>query len=473
MEERRLIKKTGLYLIGNLSSKILSFLLIPLYAFYVSVTDLGNYDFSQTIMLILVPFIFVAIWEAILKFLIISKEKKDIIITTSIMFVFFVMFFLITLTIIITSIFSIKIENLNYIIIMICSYSLSCIWQYYARGLGENKSFVLASVCGTLVNFASNLVLLCIFKLGIYSLYLSYILGQTIIFIILENKLHCLRKIKRQNFDKKILKDMLLFSTPLVLNLISMWFISGFGRAIVNKTLGAEMGGLYAFSNKFGVVINVLGSVVSMALIEESVIKSKDDDLGSYFTVTIQKLFQIFQSIILIAVPFIVIFYKFINETDYADSITVFPYFLLYAMLMTMATNVGAIFQAVEKTKYIFITTVIGALFTISISSVLVVKIGIEGVAIGQIVGALTMLISRFVVSGKFVKIDIKFNVIIYMGLYYVISAILCIRFGLFITILIMFINLGVITYVNRKDIKKVISFLMLKLNVNTRWREE
>lgn len=70
-------KKTGLYFIGNMSSKIMTALLVPVYAFYVSAYDLGAYDYSQTIMQIAVPILYMAIWEAVLKYVISSDDKNQ------------------------------------------------------------------------------------------------------------------------------------------------------------------------------------------------------------------------------------------------------------------------------------------------------------------------------------------------------------------------------------------------------------
>ena len=44
LENKKLIKKSGLYLIGNFSSKILASLLLPVYAVYVTAAELGTYD---------------------------------------------------------------------------------------------------------------------------------------------------------------------------------------------------------------------------------------------------------------------------------------------------------------------------------------------------------------------------------------------------------------------------------------------
>ena len=70
MSTGRLAKKTGLYFIGNLSSKIVSAAILPIYAFFVLPNDLGAFDNAQVWANIFATVCFMAIWEAILKFFI-------------------------------------------------------------------------------------------------------------------------------------------------------------------------------------------------------------------------------------------------------------------------------------------------------------------------------------------------------------------------------------------------------------------
>lgn len=77
MENKKIIKKSGLYLIGNLSSKILTSLLVPIYAFYVTSADLGTYDYSHTIMNILIPILFISVWDAIIRFVLSEKNERE------------------------------------------------------------------------------------------------------------------------------------------------------------------------------------------------------------------------------------------------------------------------------------------------------------------------------------------------------------------------------------------------------------
>lgn len=67
------IKKVSTYFVGTLSTKMLSVLLVPLYAYYVSGSDLGEYDTIASLAHTIAPMVFACIWEAILKYCI----KRD------------------------------------------------------------------------------------------------------------------------------------------------------------------------------------------------------------------------------------------------------------------------------------------------------------------------------------------------------------------------------------------------------------
>ena len=70
------LKKTSIYFIGTLSTKMISVMLVPIYAYFVAVSDLSDYDYFATIASTLSPIVFAAIWEAILKFGIDYNQKK-------------------------------------------------------------------------------------------------------------------------------------------------------------------------------------------------------------------------------------------------------------------------------------------------------------------------------------------------------------------------------------------------------------
>ena len=56
-KEGTLVKNTIIYAIGNFGSKILSFLLLPFYTYYLSTNDYGYFDLITTTISLLTPII--------------------------------------------------------------------------------------------------------------------------------------------------------------------------------------------------------------------------------------------------------------------------------------------------------------------------------------------------------------------------------------------------------------------------------
>ncbi|PPA69498.1 lipopolysaccharide biosynthesis protein [Jeotgalibacillus proteolyticus] len=460
--DKSIVKKTFIYFIGNFASKIIMAIMIPFYAYFVTVEELGVFDYSQTLMNIIAPIIFLALWEAVLRFLIIEddQEKKNNIIFTSLAVVIVIILFLITFAAVVFFLSD------NYIMlytsIMICVYGAAQVWQYYARALAENKVYIQASVAGTIINFLLLIITVFLFDMGIDGLFWSYIIGQISIVIIIEKKIQIKKTLTGNTFEWDILKSMLVFSLPLVLNLASAWLIAGSGRIIIMQTLGAYESGLFSFAMKFGTIVSMFGTVISMALIEEAIIKSKQERIDEYFSNIIEVVFKLFLSICILAIPFIAIFYHFLPNKGYSESYSLVPLFLIYAIIMTMSTNVGAIFQARNSTKMLFYTTVAAALVTIILSLYLINILDVFGVMIAQVTGALTLLISRWFFANKLINLKVKWRDIIILILLYLLVIIvfkdnlnpLSIIISLFLVIAVLMLNKEMI--VQLKNLKKV-----------------
>jgi O-antigen/teichoic acid export membrane protein len=453
MNFTKLIKKAGLYFIGNMSAKLIAVILIPLYAFFVTSEDLGTYDYAQTVMNILVPIIYLSIWEAVLKYLLTNKEKINEIIATSITYVGLVSILFVIVGFVYLKFTQNKMILLIFLIMV--SYIISYIWQYFARGFQENNIYVLASIVGAFTNFLLTVFFLCFLKLGIYSLFASFIIAQISIAVVIEIKCRFLKHLKLNNINPKLFKEMIKFSGPLVLNTLSYWFITGYGRLVITNTLGSKMNGLYSFANKFAMIITITGQVIAMALIEEAVLKAKNksSELGSYFYKVLTILFRIFMSLIIIGVPVITILYQMIKNTEYSESLKLIPFFLLYSTYNILALNVGSIFQAINKTKYLFTTTLIGAILTILISNLLINRMGIYGIAIGQIVGALGMLIARYYISNKQIYILLDLRPIAFLTLLYILIGYFCVNVNWWINIIVIMIIIPLLLFVNKKEI--------------------
>ena len=76
-EHRRLIKNTGMIAIGNMGTRLVSFLLLPLYTALLSTSEYGVIDYLVSIAMFCVPFVSLLMDESIFRFLIDCKGEED------------------------------------------------------------------------------------------------------------------------------------------------------------------------------------------------------------------------------------------------------------------------------------------------------------------------------------------------------------------------------------------------------------
>ena len=263
------LKKTSIYFIGTLSTKMISILLVPIYAYFVAVNELSEYDYLVTIASTISPVVFASIWEAVLKYGIKSKLDRTALFSTVLSFGFLMT--LLTLTFVpVISLVKGYSEGILFTVLFVIVQGITMIWQYSARALQESKRYVIASVVGSVTLIVIDLVLVVLGKLDFYGLSISYLISQTVIAFVLETKIKLIGLFSPAKISKSILKKLLFFSLPLVVNNVSLWLYSSGSRIIIKNMIGVMENGLYAFASKFSLIISLISMVVSMAVIEEA-----------------------------------------------------------------------------------------------------------------------------------------------------------------------------------------------------------
>jgi len=424
MEINRIAKKTILYGIGNFSSKFLGFVLLPLYALYVPSNDLGFYDLTQTMIGLLTPLLFLAIWESILKFLI-GRDDND-----RVQIVSTLVFFLVSISIFGFIILSIFLYFLKYdfrwpalISFMLITQGLVYSWQYFARAFGENKIYVISSIIGSVTNFIFFILFIILNNTGVLGLLLALIFSQLSILLIIELKIRILCKVNLRLINLNILKNILKYSIPLTFNLVAIWMITGFGRLMIIRNLGEDANGIFSFSSRFSLMILMIGSVLSMAVIEEAILTINTQNHNSNFSKSVQSIFSLFIHLIIAMIPLSIIFYSLIDQTEYYSGIILVPILLLYAVITTMSSIVGSIFQAISRTKYQMISTLVGSVGTVLFSLLFIDRFGLIAIAYGQLIGSIIMLFIRCLYAFKFTGFILKWFPIIMNVIFYILIA--------------------------------------------------
>lgn len=257
---QQLIKGTIIYAIGNFGSKFLSFLIAPLYTYYINPTQMGQYDLLNTTIGLLTPFLTLQIGEATYKWIITNRIKSQeymsvayqLILATS---------FLATVIIVIVNQF-VPIPFCGYFIVLLVIGRFADQMQRVLRALGRQKLFAGLGIINTLVFLVVNVVQICILNRGVEAILTSSIVANAVVILIVaitEPRVLPGGFLFKKNFQ--LLSQMIKFSVPLVPNVMNWWVISSSDRYIVNFFLGTAANGILSMSHKFPTLLQLINSM--------------------------------------------------------------------------------------------------------------------------------------------------------------------------------------------------------------------
>ena len=110
----------------------------------------------------------------------------------------------------------------------------------------KNMMFAIDSILYTIILCAANVVLLAFLKLGVAGYFYAYILANTasILFLIIFGKVISI--VKGGKFDPALVKRLIVFSMPLIINGISWWITNASDRFMIDWLMGEPSVGIYS-----------------------------------------------------------------------------------------------------------------------------------------------------------------------------------------------------------------------------------
>lgn len=458
MNKAKFLKITMTYFLGNILTKILTFLLIPIYTKYLSTEMFGYYDLSVSVITLVIPIIFFQIWDGMFRFIYDYKEQKDKqkIITNG-MLISLVGCVLYAIGIIGTQIITNKINYGLYIYFYGISIGFQYIYGTIARTGQRNQLYMVSGVINTCINLMCNIVLITVFKLGIVSLYISQILGNFVQIIIIEYKLKIGRKIKFQDLSKNLMKEMILFSMPIAITTISTWLLTGYARVIISAKLGMNYNGIFAIATRFSTVITLVVSVLQMSWQELSYSIVTSNNKNRYYENGLQRFYNMITCGTILVMSITQVIFDYFVSNEYQQAKEIMPIVYLYTAFNAFAGFLSTQFLAEKNSKVTFYSVLISALTNIVIIQLLINKYELLGVTISLLISfALNMIIRMYLLYKKY-KISLKkkyilFSILIiaiYMLIYYT---------NIKLINLISFLIAGVIaSFIFRRDIKEIL----------------
>ena len=453
---KKLMVGAGIYAIGTFGTKILMFLIVPLYTYYLDVSEMGIYDILLSLIGLVTPIISLQISDALYRWLI--QDDASYILYLRVTYQFLIVASIITIIVIMIVDFFVSIPYLKYFLCALFSSLYFQIAQKILRGLKRQWLFAISGIVYTCVFLSLNIMQLCIWHRGIESLFISYTIANIIGIItiaIFERRL-CINIFKRSKIS--VLKTLLVYSIPLIPNYLNWWIVDSSDRYIVLFFLGINANGILAIAHKFPTILQSIFGLFLNSW-QDLAIENKKVEEG-FFSSVFQNFYKFSFAFVWLLVPITKLFVWLVMGKDYKIACDFIPFYYLGAIFQAFCSFYGVGYLRTQNTKSAFFSSIYGAIMNAVVNICLIRIIGLQAAGVSTFVAFFIMWLFREKQNRVELGITIKWTEFLSLLL---IDMLIC-MFSILgsIKFNIILFGVGSICFVryNWKEVKKIVKMI-------------
>lgn len=461
------LKNSVLFLVGSVFSKLLSFILLPLYTTYIPTEDFGVYDIATLYVSLISGVVYFEIWSAMLRYLYDFNETGKMTVIKSSLKIFGIS----TFVFVGVSFLVCALAHIEYATLVIgwgIVTAFSTYMCFLARGLGKNIDFAVSGILNTAVCLGVNILLIIGFKMNYSALYLGSICGMLLQSVYLLLRVGKVKAIIKAKADKALTKQIFRYAFPLCLNTAAYWVLHSSARIIYNALCGDSASGIFSVGNKFGTIIVLATTCFTYAWQDMSFSASNESKSTELYSTASKKYLLFLSSCLCVALPVLWIVFPVLVKGDYVQAINYVPLFLIVAVASGYSAFIGNIFYAIKSTKAISYSTLVSGVVTVCFAVPLIKLLNANGANLAVLIGFTLNVIIRFIILKRKIDFKIPAKELLFVGAWMMATTFIYTKATLPISIGMFVLNGIIMLFVFREDVISFIKKIDIKKHLKT-----
>ena len=466
----KFVKDIGIYAIGNIGSKIITFLMVPMYTHYIDKSDFGYYDICLTWCLLLMPFVTLQLRDGAFRFLLDcdSHTRRQRIVT----FVSRTMISTTVLSCIITAALALltNIQYLGYALGMLLAMSFQEVYSQVFRGLRNNRAFVTVGILSSLGICLFSIFFVVHLGWGIKGIFLANILARVLALVIVEARVRLITRYIRWSISsREVAYDILRYTLPLLPGSLCWWLTGSSDRLFITHFLGLDANGVYAVATRFTGIIYTLAVIYYQAWQETAILQYNSPDRDRFFSRMFSSYITLLGLILVGYVFMLKVNYGWLVAEQYQESLNYIYPLGLSAVIFAAAAFFDMGYQCAKDTKRTLPAIMLSAAINVVLNFLLIKPLGVYGAIVTQLVTYLVLFIYRwhdmrryFVLKiGKLTAVPVAVMLVSALPFYH--------TQGVWLNVLYMILALACIIASCDKDVRDLILSKFAKSNATTK----
>lgn len=439
---KKLLGNTLIFAIGTFGSKVLVFLMMPLYTHLLSEAEFGIADLIQQSGNLLLPLVSLGITNAVIRFGLDKAEDKRDVFSIGLICVGIGTVALLCLSPLLQ--LTGKLATYTWLIVLFSVMSsLRSLCSQFVRARGMVKLFAADGIFSTMTLIGFNILFLVVFKMGVWGYIAAIICSDVLSVIVLTFIARLHRFVRFRGLSRKTFREMLRYAIPLIPNTILWWITNVSDRYMLTYLIGEGSNGLYAAAYRIPSLI-ALAAGIFMHAWQLSAITEEKQRAQFYSRVAAMYsavLFVLASGIILLA-PWLM---KLLVAPSYYEAWRYIPVLTMAMIFTCLVDFLGSVYMVNKKSVHSLVTAAVAAGTNVILNLILIPHWGAHGAAIATLVSYLVVFVVRLVDTRRYIPIRWDFARLIPGALILGAQTVICLLDLPFATVVEIVLTVGMI----------------------------
>ena len=404
----KLISNTAIFAIGSFSSKLLVFFMMSYYTRMLSPAELGVAERITTISNLLMPFVMLSINEAIIRFAMDKSVSRSQVFsigikTVLIGFIVFCVFVPVMLFIDMLAPYT------AIIYLYVLMGMLKAVTAQFIRSMELVRLYAFDGFFATFTTIGFNILFLSVFGWSTVGFVLSIVASNILSIVFLFVTARLWRYIDLKNINKRIRREMLRYSIPLIPTTMFWWIINASDRYMVSFFCGDAPTGILAVAHKIPSLLTIVSAIFYQAWQLSAVSESGHGESTTRFY---NQIFDYYSTMLFVAASAIIVLIRPITGILYApayfESWEYVPFLVIAEVFSSLVTFLGSFYMVSKRNATVPVAIFIGAIANIGLNFLLIPQYGVMGAVFATFVSYLLAFIIRSVDVLRVVKLDLR-----------------------------------------------------------------
>ena len=394
---KKLFSNTAIIAIGTFGSKLLVFLLMPLYTAWLSTGEYGAAEMVMSISNFLIPIAAVGVSTGVFRFAAEKEADKQAVFSSSVALLGVGIGGFLLLSPLLLLVDYCR-EYVWLVVLYVFFADIHAVFSQYVRATDRTALFAGQGILNTSSVIILNVLFLRFLELGVIGYVLSVVLGNLLTSLFLFFKARLWTVFRFQKVKKQLMGELLRFSLPLIPTTLC-WLITDLSdRYMVTYFCSPEANGIYSAAYKIPTVVNLISGIFMQAWQFSAVAESSDAEGCKQFY---SEVFRGFLSVIFIGAAGLILFSRFLTglllNTAYFEAWRYMPTLLCAAAIEALVSFLATVYMVRKKSMHSFFTAVIGTGANLLLNAFLIPTCGALGAAIATLAAYGVVLLARLI----------------------------------------------------------------------------